>query len=233
MVRAVSPTRLERSRLIAELASKREAVQAKAAGHTTRVRHHVSLDSDHGGDDSDLNDWSSASGDEKDNAENRAPVINVQSKGGAPAMVLHRLQQSGPPKPSTVPKPDMDALYASLGGLQLNKPKHSDGSGSSGSGSEVEIADSPLPSPFDPKHKPPSSFDQDASRTSSALDALILKDESGSGAPSPSFVLASAVATKLFPHQRTGLSWLWSLHLSKQGGILGDDMGLGKTMQVC
>ncbi|KAJ6929201.1 protein CHROMATIN REMODELING 24 [Populus alba x Populus x berolinensis] len=37
----------------------------------------------------------------------------------------------------------------------------------------------------------------------------------------------------LYPHQREGLRWLWSLHCQGKGGILGDDMGLGKTMQIC
>jgi SNF2 family DNA or RNA helicase len=36
----------------------------------------------------------------------------------------------------------------------------------------------------------------------------------------------------LYPHQRGGLEWFWSLHTIGMGGILGDDMGLGKTMQV-
>lgn len=223
MVRATSPSRLEKSRLIAELAAKREATKAKALSHTRPVQHHVSLDSDHGGDESDLNDWSSGSGDEQDNAENQAPAAsNVPSEETASSKTLHRLQQPGP----TALKPDMDALYASLGGLQLNNHDVSDSS----SNSEVEISDSPLPSRPVPKRMP-SSSDEDASRTAvPSADALTLKDESGRGPP---FVLAAAVATKLFPHQRTGLSWLWSLHISKQGGILGDDMGLGKTMQVC
>lgn len=46
------------------------------------------------------------------------------------------------------------------------------------------------------------------------------------------YVLPAKVASILFPHQREGLSWLWSLHCGCTGGILGDDMGLGKTMQV-
>ncbi len=28
----------------------------------------------------------------------------------------------------------------------------------------------------------------------------------------------------MFPHQREGVAWLWSLHKSDAGGILGDDM---------
>ncbi|RQM22496.1 hypothetical protein B5M09_000926 [Aphanomyces astaci] len=41
------------------------------------------------------------------------------------------------------------------------------------------------------------------------------------------------VWTGLFPHQKEGLAWLYSLHKQNAGGILGDDMGLGKTIQIC
>ncbi|XP_047330886.1 protein CHROMATIN REMODELING 24 [Impatiens glandulifera] len=47
------------------------------------------------------------------------------------------------------------------------------------------------------------------------------------------FILPGKVGKILFPHQRDGLKWLWSLHCQVKGGILGDDMGLGKTMQIC
>ena len=46
------------------------------------------------------------------------------------------------------------------------------------------------------------------------------------------FTLRAKVAHMLYPHQRGGLEWFWSLHTIGMGGILGDDMGLGKTMQV-
>lgn len=46
------------------------------------------------------------------------------------------------------------------------------------------------------------------------------------------FTLRAKVAHMLYPHQRDGLEWFWSLHTKGMGGILGDDMGLGKTMQV-
>lgn len=46
------------------------------------------------------------------------------------------------------------------------------------------------------------------------------------------YKLPSKIAKMLYPHQRDGLRWLWSLHCQGKGGILGDDMGLGKTMQV-
>ncbi|GJZ23355.1 SNF2-related, N-terminal domain-containing protein [Tanacetum coccineum] len=51
--------------------------------------------------------------------------------------------------------------------------------------------------------------------------------------PNFNFQLPSKIATMLYPHQRKGLNWLWSLHCKVNGGILGDDMGLGKTMQIC
>ncbi|CAH9091888.1 unnamed protein product [Cuscuta europaea] len=47
------------------------------------------------------------------------------------------------------------------------------------------------------------------------------------------FMLPAEVANMLYPHQRDGLKWLWSIHSKGKGGILGDDMGLGKTMQIC
>ncbi|KAK9068214.1 hypothetical protein SSX86_012325 [Deinandra increscens subsp. villosa] len=51
--------------------------------------------------------------------------------------------------------------------------------------------------------------------------------------PRFSFTLPSKISNILYPHQREGLKWLWSLHCKGKGGILGDDMGLGKTMQIC
>ncbi|CAH9085288.1 unnamed protein product [Cuscuta epithymum] len=47
------------------------------------------------------------------------------------------------------------------------------------------------------------------------------------------FMLPGEVANILYPHQRDGLKWLWSVHSKGKGGILADDMGLGKTMQIC
>ncbi|KAM6590487.1 hypothetical protein CsatA_013092 [Cannabis sativa] len=47
------------------------------------------------------------------------------------------------------------------------------------------------------------------------------------------YKLSGNIAKMLYPHQREGLKWLWSLHCLDKGGILGDDMGLGKTMQIC
>eukprot|EP00897_Mesotaenium_endlicherianum_P008286 jgi/Mesen1/7486/ME000039S06710 len=46
------------------------------------------------------------------------------------------------------------------------------------------------------------------------------------------FRLSASLARGLYPHQRDGLQWMWTLHEMKRGGILGDDMGLGKTRQV-
>ena len=36
----------------------------------------------------------------------------------------------------------------------------------------------------------------------------------------------------LFDYQKTGVQWLWELHLQQVGGIVGDEMGLGKTIQI-
>ncbi|KAL0543614.1 hypothetical protein IC582_018714 [Cucumis melo] len=61
---------------------------------------------------------------------------------------------------------------------------------------------------------------------------FILEGKSSTGHNS-TFKLQGRIATMLYPHQRDGLQWLWSLHCQGKGGILGDDMGLGKTMQIC
>ncbi|CAH2043598.1 unnamed protein product [Thlaspi arvense] len=63
----------------------------------------------------------------------------------------------------------------------------------------------------------------------------VLEDEGSITLPGPkfSYKLVGKIATMLYPHQREGLKWLWSLHIQEKGGILGDDMGLGKTMQIC
>ncbi|KAJ9704139.1 hypothetical protein PVL29_005430 [Vitis rotundifolia] len=66
-------------------------------------------------------------------------------------------------------------------------------------------------------------------------DGSVLEDESAitlSG-PRSTYKLPGKIAKMLYPHQRDGLKWLWSLHCQGKGGILGDDMGLGKTMQIC
>ena len=37
-----------------------------------------------------------------------------------------------------------------------------------------------------------------------------------------------------YPHQISGVQWLWKMHNSPyKGALLADDMGLGKTVQVC
>ncbi|KAK7318422.1 hypothetical protein RJT34_03122 [Clitoria ternatea] len=51
--------------------------------------------------------------------------------------------------------------------------------------------------------------------------------------PKSTYKLPGKIGKMLYPHQREGLKWLWSLHCLGKGGILGDDMGLGKTMQIC
>lgn len=37
---------------------------------------------------------------------------------------------------------------------------------------------------------------------------------------------------QLYRYQRTGVKWLWELHQTDSGGLLGDEMGLGKTVQI-
>ena len=46
------------------------------------------------------------------------------------------------------------------------------------------------------------------------------------------FTIPNEHYLKLFPHQRRGVEWMWSLYRDVSGGILADDMGLGKTVQV-
>ena len=50
---------------------------------------------------------------------------------------------------------------------------------------------------------------------------------------SDGLTVPGSVWSRLLGYQRHGVSWLWSLHRKKMGGILGDEMGLGKTVQVC
>jgi SNF2 family DNA or RNA helicase len=44
--------------------------------------------------------------------------------------------------------------------------------------------------------------------------------------------LSSEIWKQLYPHQQTGVRWLWELHRQETGGIVADEMGLGKTVQV-
>lgn len=54
----------------------------------------------------------------------------------------------------------------------------------------------------------------------------------GEGSRANTFSVPSELYTRMYPHQRIGIRWLWGLHQGDMGGILGDDMGLGKTFQV-
>lgn len=67
------------------------------------------------------------------------------------------------------------------------------------------------------------------------VENSISRDEDSIVLNGPKFTykLCGKIANMLYPHQRDGLNWLWSLHCQGKGGILGDDMGLGKTMQIC
>ncbi|WCJ41023.1 chromatin remodeling 24 [Euphorbia peplus] len=72
----------------------------------------------------------------------------------------------------------------------------------------------------------------------SADDSVLEEEEEEEGSITFSgsrytYILPGQIAKMLYPHQRDGLRWLWSLHSQGKGGILGDDMGLGKTMQIC
>lgn len=44
--------------------------------------------------------------------------------------------------------------------------------------------------------------------------------------------LPAYIHHNLYPYQREGIQWLWSLYSKQHGGILGDGMGLGKTCQI-
>lgn len=44
--------------------------------------------------------------------------------------------------------------------------------------------------------------------------------------------MPASVYDKLFEYQKTGVQWLWELHMQGTGAILGDEMGLGKTIQI-
>ncbi|KAL5704509.1 DNA helicase [Ranunculus cassubicifolius] len=80
------------------------------------------------------------------------------------------------------------------------------------------------------QHVPSSRFTYTRAERSQDLEdeePFVLNGESSK------FILPGRVARMLYPHQTSGLRWLWSLHSQGKGGILGDDMGLGKTMQIC
>ncbi|KAG0630503.1 hypothetical protein M758_1G182900 [Ceratodon purpureus] len=42
----------------------------------------------------------------------------------------------------------------------------------------------------------------------------------------------ASINSRLLPHQRDGVKFLYNLYREDRGGILGDDMGLGKTIQT-
>ncbi|OIW18154.1 hypothetical protein TanjilG_31274 [Lupinus angustifolius] len=78
--------------------------------------------------------------------------------------------------------------------------------------------------------------DDDSDDCVQVLDHFEPQNDDGSiklADPKYTFNLPSKIGKMLYPHQREGLKWLWSLHCLGKGGILGDDMGLGKTMQIC
>jgi SNF2 family DNA or RNA helicase len=56
------------------------------------------------------------------------------------------------------------------------------------------------------------------------LDGAFSLSSSGTCVLPGGFTLAKDLYEKMFPHQRKGVEWLWSLHTSGSGGVLGDDM---------
>ena len=44
--------------------------------------------------------------------------------------------------------------------------------------------------------------------------------------------LPEEISSRLFAHQKEGVSWLYSCYLNSSGALLADDMGLGKTFQT-
>ena len=50
--------------------------------------------------------------------------------------------------------------------------------------------------------------------------------------PEFGFKVPTVIWEKLFAYQQACVKWLWELHKSCTGGIIGDEMGLGKTIQV-
>ena len=44
--------------------------------------------------------------------------------------------------------------------------------------------------------------------------------------------LPEEIVSRLFRHQKEGVSWLYSCYLNSSGALLADDMGLGKTFQT-
>ena len=43
--------------------------------------------------------------------------------------------------------------------------------------------------------------------------------------------IPSDIRVRLYNHQVEGVEWLYAIHLSQHGGILGDDMGLGNPLK--
>jgi SNF2 family DNA or RNA helicase len=40
----------------------------------------------------------------------------------------------------------------------------------------------------------------------------------------PNLTLPEVIDRRLFPHQKYGVNWLYNLHLTASGGLLGDEM---------
>ena len=74
--------------------------------------------------------------------------------------------------------------------------------------------------------------DGERDRYDARLDELEDEDEEDVVEFDGGLLLRASVYDSLFTYQRTGVKWLWELHMQGAGGIIGDEMGLGKTVQV-
>ncbi|PVD37640.1 hypothetical protein C0Q70_00237 [Pomacea canaliculata] len=58
------------------------------------------------------------------------------------------------------------------------------------------------------------------------------QDDSGDEEFEGGLIVPGKLWKKLYKYQKTGVRWLWELHMQQAGGIIGDEMGLGKTIQM-
>ncbi|EPT29708.1 SWI2/SNF2-containing protein RAD26 [Toxoplasma gondii ME49] len=58
------------------------------------------------------------------------------------------------------------------------------------------------------------------------------RGEASSESPQTFLRVPKFIWENLYPHQQTGVRWLWQLLKQGVGGIVGDEMGLGKTIQA-
>uniref|UniRef100_A0A0E0E9T3 Helicase ATP-binding domain-containing protein n=1 Tax=Oryza meridionalis TaxID=40149 RepID=A0A0E0E9T3_9ORYZ len=71
---------------------------------------------------------------------------------------------------------------------------------------------------------------KEMNETDNVMDDFVLEStDTGKG---KNFQLPNLAYKKLFPYQKEGLEWLWSLYCKGSGGIVALDMGMGKTWMV-